>query len=142
MDFIKYDGDTSDPAGPSSNWSSIGKDTWDLHQLFFASPMTRDQMEALGFEVPEEPAGGWTVRLPLSGGQFQVEFEEFAGVLMVTTTPEEGPMSFGLGMRMNNVIFWMNIEGALYFGNVYDSTMQGIVIAGPEVGEIWFAEEN
>ena len=49
MDFITYDGDPSDPAGPSPNWSSIGKDLWDGSQLFFATPLTRDQMDKLGF---------------------------------------------------------------------------------------------
>lgn len=53
MDFITYDGETSDPPGPSSNWSSIGKDTWDGSQMFFATPMTRSQMTALGFEIQE-----------------------------------------------------------------------------------------
>lgn len=52
MDFITYDGDPADPPGPSSNWSSIGKDTWDGHQLFFATPLDRDQMAALGFGAP------------------------------------------------------------------------------------------
>jgi hypothetical protein len=52
MEFITYDGDPADPPGPSSNWSSIGKDTWDGHQLFFATPLDRDQMAALGFGEP------------------------------------------------------------------------------------------
>ncbi len=55
MDFITYDGDTADPVVPSDNWSSIGKDTWDLHQMFFASPLTPEQMEKLGFEAPNAP---------------------------------------------------------------------------------------
>ncbi|MCP3905234.1 MAG: hypothetical protein GY715_16535 [Planctomycetes bacterium] len=48
MDFITYDGATSDPPGPSTNWSSIGKDTWDGHQMFFMTPLTRQQMTAIG----------------------------------------------------------------------------------------------
>jgi hypothetical protein len=52
MDFITYDGDPSDPPGPSTNWSSIGKDTWDGHQMFFATPLTADQMAALGMDAP------------------------------------------------------------------------------------------
>jgi hypothetical protein len=142
MDFITYDGATSDPAGPSSNWSSIGKDTWDLHQMFFASPLTPSQMEALGFEIPDEESGGWTVRLPFLGTEFGVAFEEFAGVLIVTTTPTEGMASYGLGMQMDSTIFWMDVNGALYFGNVADGTMYGIVIGGPAMGNIWLAEEK
>jgi hypothetical protein len=50
MDFITYDGATSDPPGPSTNWSSIGKDTWDGHQMFFATPLSFEQMEKIGME--------------------------------------------------------------------------------------------
>lgn len=141
MDFITYDGDTCDPAGPSSNWSSIGKDVWDLHQMYFASPLTRSQMEALGFNTPPE-TGGWTVRLPLTGLEFTINFEEFAGILMTEATQSDGSVSYGLGMRMNNTIFWMEVTGALYFGNATDTTMQGIVFSGPELGSLWFAEKN
>ncbi len=51
MDFITYNGNTSDPAGPSKNWSKIGKDTWDGHQMFFATPLTKAQMGAIGFDT-------------------------------------------------------------------------------------------
>jgi hypothetical protein len=49
MDFITYDGATSDPPGPSTNWSPIGTDVWNGHQMFFATPLTRDQMRSMGF---------------------------------------------------------------------------------------------
>ncbi len=49
MDFIAYNGAPSDPAAPSTNWSSIGKNTWDGHQMLYASPLTREQMDKLGF---------------------------------------------------------------------------------------------
>ena len=142
MDFITYDGDPSDPPGPSTNWSSIGKDTWDLHQMFFASPLTRSQMEKLGFEV-QSPAGSWTVKLPFAGAEFLVEFEEFAGILCVTTTQPDGSTSFGIGMRMQNTIFWMDASGALFFGNVKsDGNMMGILFGPLGNGSIWFAEQN
>ena len=48
MDFITYNGNTSDPPGPSKNWSAIGEDTWDGHQLFFATPLSKSQMAKLG----------------------------------------------------------------------------------------------
>jgi len=51
MDFITYNGNTSDPAGPSKNWSKIGKNTWDDHQMFFATPLTKVQMAKLGFDT-------------------------------------------------------------------------------------------
>jgi hypothetical protein len=52
MDFITYDGDPSDPAGPSDNWSSIGKDTPDGWQMLYATPLTRQQMWDIGFNRP------------------------------------------------------------------------------------------
>jgi hypothetical protein len=51
MDFITYNGDPSDPPGPSKNWSTIGEDTWDGHQMFFATPLTKVQMSKLGFDT-------------------------------------------------------------------------------------------
>ncbi|MBI2502838.1 MAG: T9SS type A sorting domain-containing protein [Candidatus Latescibacteria bacterium] len=54
MEFITFNGDPSTPAGQdNNNWSSLGKDTWDGSQMFFATPLTRAQMEKLGFA--EEP---------------------------------------------------------------------------------------
>ncbi|MDY7107548.1 MAG: hypothetical protein SYC29_02830 [Planctomycetota bacterium] len=56
MDFLTYTGDPSDdPPGDPNLWTGIGKDTWDGHQLFFGSPLTRDQMTNLGFETPCPP---------------------------------------------------------------------------------------
>lgn len=51
MDFITYNGNPSDPVVPSKNWSAIGEDTWDGHQLFFASALTADQMNKLGMKT-------------------------------------------------------------------------------------------
>ncbi|MBI9071597.1 MAG: T9SS type A sorting domain-containing protein [Melioribacteraceae bacterium] len=54
MDFIKYDGNTSDPAGPSNNWSKIGKDVADGFQLDFATPLTDGQITALSIAMDEQ----------------------------------------------------------------------------------------
>jgi hypothetical protein len=55
MDFLTYTGDTSDPPpGDPNLWTGIGEDTWDGHQMFFATPLTLDQMAALGFEAPPD----------------------------------------------------------------------------------------
>jgi hypothetical protein len=51
MDFLTYNGDSTDPVAPSKNWSPIGEDTWDGHQMFFASPLTKLQMAKLGFDT-------------------------------------------------------------------------------------------
>ncbi len=52
LDFIKYNGATSDPAVASSNWSAIGKNVPDGSQMLYASPLTREQMSKLGFAQP------------------------------------------------------------------------------------------
>jgi hypothetical protein len=53
MEFITFEGDPATPAGEDGkNWAPIGKQTWDGHQLLFASPLTREQMTSLGFGAP------------------------------------------------------------------------------------------
>lgn len=51
MDFLTYNGSVSDPVVSSKNWSYIGKNTWDGHQMFFATPLTKTQMAKLGFDT-------------------------------------------------------------------------------------------
>jgi hypothetical protein len=52
MDFLTYNGSTSNPmSAADKDWSKIGKDTWDGHQMFFASPLTKVQMAKLGFDT-------------------------------------------------------------------------------------------
>jgi len=50
MDFITYDGDVADPAGPSKNWSFV-EGEWDDHHMLFATPLTRTQMAKLGMQL-------------------------------------------------------------------------------------------
>jgi len=45
MDFLTYNGNPGDTVVPSKNWSYIGKNTWDGHQMFFATPLTKLQMK-------------------------------------------------------------------------------------------------
>ena len=61
MAFLTFNGDPATPAGGDpQNWSPIGKNTWDGSQLLFADPLTREQMDKLGFRnsasAPREPA--------------------------------------------------------------------------------------
>jgi hypothetical protein len=51
MDFITYTGNPSDTVLPSKKWVSIGKETWDGHQMFFATPLTKLQMKKMGFDT-------------------------------------------------------------------------------------------
>lgn len=49
MDFLTYTGDPADPPGPpGEEWDPIGTDTAELSQMLFATPLTYEQMEALG----------------------------------------------------------------------------------------------
>lgn len=52
MDFLTYNGDPADPVAPSKNWSYIGENTWDGHQMFFATPLTAAQHAKLGMNPP------------------------------------------------------------------------------------------
>jgi len=63
MDFLTYTGDVGNPmSGADKQWEKIGKDTWDGHQMFFATPLTVDQMSKLGMTSPntvrENPNSG------------------------------------------------------------------------------------
>jgi hypothetical protein len=50
MDFIKYDGNPTDPVVPSKNWSLV-KSTMDGQHMFFATPLTKVQMAKIGFDT-------------------------------------------------------------------------------------------
>jgi hypothetical protein len=53
IDFVTFDGDPAAPAGPDAGpWSPIGKNLPDGSQLLFASALTREQMQELGFTDP------------------------------------------------------------------------------------------
>jgi hypothetical protein len=60
MTFLTFDGDPATPAGKDkTNWSSIGKDTGDGSQMLFATPLSREQMDRLGF-APSPGKGATT----------------------------------------------------------------------------------
>ncbi len=50
MDFITYEGNLSDPPGPSKNWSFV-KSQADGFQLLYCTPMTKRQMAILGMDT-------------------------------------------------------------------------------------------
>jgi hypothetical protein len=68
MDFLTYNGSPADPVVPSKNWSAIGKDTWDGHQMFFATPLTEKQMAKIGFDTTK------TTEVALNQGPIPVDF--------------------------------------------------------------------
>lgn len=95
-------------------------------------------------DAPPPPEGNtWSVRLLLVGGEFTVEFEEFAGFLLVQTTHADGQHSLGIGMEFDGVIFWMDVSGAIFFGNIdHDAgTMMGIVFGYLGTSSIFLAEQ-
>jgi hypothetical protein len=48
MELVTFDGDPATPPGKGS-WSSIGSERWDGSHMLFAKPLTRSQMDKLGF---------------------------------------------------------------------------------------------
>lgn len=51
LDFLTFNGDPSSPPGTDNkNWSFVEGD-WDGLQLFFATPLTKEQMAKLGFDT-------------------------------------------------------------------------------------------
>ena len=85
----------------------------------------------------------WQVEMPyLDGAELTVTFENFAGVLFVETTHPSGAVYFGIGMETSGVIFWMDVTGAIFFGNVNKTagTMRGVIFDYEGGSSIWFAE--
>lgn len=50
LDFITYNGNPSDPPGPSKNWSFV-EDRPDGYQMLYATPLTTLQMAKLGMDT-------------------------------------------------------------------------------------------
>ncbi len=92
---------------------------------------------------PPSEGDNWEIRIPFLEIGFGVEFEDFAGFLMVKTTMD-GVTSTGLGMEMDGVIFWMDISGSIYFGNINRTTgsMSGIMFGAAGGGSIWIGEQQ
>ncbi|KKK94281.1 hypothetical protein LCGC14_2684430, partial [marine sediment metagenome] len=69
-------------------------------------------------EPPTPSEGDWIVELLLFETWVTVSFEDFAGILLVWTVYDDGMASIGVGMEIDDLIFWMDVTGALYFGAV------------------------
>jgi hypothetical protein len=91
------------------------------------------------------PAAGdtWLVSLPLLFTHFEMTMEQFAGILVLHATLPDGSKSVAIGMELDHVIFWMDISGNIFFGNINRSagTMSGIMF-GRKASSIWFAEQR
>ena len=94
MDFITYNGNPHDPVVPSTNWSSIGKSTWDLHQMYFITPMTREQMKKLGFINPEPPVFGIDLTVNNRDDfEYVTESQNVTVTISVTAGEREGDLA-------------------------------------------------
>ena len=52
MDFLSYNGSTTDPVVSTKNWSLVSG-SWDAQHLLFGTPLTREQMTRLGFALTD-----------------------------------------------------------------------------------------
>lgn len=50
MDYLKYNGNTSDPVAYSTNWSVV-KDYADVFQIMYCTPLTKVQMAKIGMDT-------------------------------------------------------------------------------------------
>lgn len=95
-------------------------------------------------DAPEPPEGDtWNVQIPFLFAQFNITLEDFAGILLVETTQSDGSTSIAIGMEFDGVIFWMDISGAIFFGNIDRNagSMSGIVFGYFGGSSVWFAEQ-
>jgi PKD repeat protein len=105
---------------------------------------TTVEISAAGGTPPGMEAGDWLIEVPLAMGQLVVSFREFAGILLVETTPTGGTTSFGVGMEFDGLIFWMDLTGALFFGDIDHEagTMWGVVFGYPGGSSPYFGERQ
>lgn len=96
-------------------------------------------------EVSGSGSDTWRVNVPMLGSEFWVTFEQLQGFLVVQTSYAGGqPGGISLGMEFGNVIFWMDITGTIYFGNLNRGagTASGIVMGHGGGSSVWYAEQT
>ncbi len=89
-------------------------------------------------EVAGAGPDAWVVNAPTLGPDFQVTFEQLGGVLVVRTSSG----SVLLGMEFGSVIFWMDMSGTIYFGNIDRGagTASGIAFGSNAIPTAWSAK--
>jgi hypothetical protein len=94
MDYLTYNGNTSDPVAYSKNWSFV-KDYADLFQIMYCTPLSKSQMAKIGMDT------SWTV--------VPVELTSFTGAangsdvkLNWTTATELNNNGFEIQRKSNN----------------------------------------
>jgi len=143
-------GDGSSPPLPSHD--PMASHTYDTVGEYTAQLAVTDGInDPVLVDVPVSVAGAppppegdvWTMISPYTFDQITLSLEPFAGILMVQITESSGASSKAIGMEMDGVIFWMDITGAIYFGNIdrTPGTMSGVAFGGPGGGGVWFAQQ-
>jgi len=93
-------------------------------------------------DVLTPPAGDtWALISPFSFVELRLTLKPFATVLLVEITEPDGASSKAIGMDLDDLIFWMDHTGAIYYG-VIDrkaGTMAGFSF-GELGGGIWYAK--
>jgi len=151
-------GDSSAPSGPSASptishtYTQAGTYTVELAVSDGVNDpeVVELQVTVTGPPPPGgDPPGGdspggksWAVKLPYLPADFNVAMEDFAGILLTEATLPSGEVYFGIGMESGGTIFWMDVTGAIFFGNIdpVAGNMQGVVFGYNGAGSLWFAE--
>ena len=95
-------------------------------------------------DSPPPPEGDtWDVKVPFVFSDFTITLDPIGGFLCVNVTYPDGRKSVAIGMEFDGIIFWMDAEGAIFFGNIDRDagSMSGIVFGHQGGSGVWFAEQ-
>ncbi|MFV1964644.1 MAG: PKD domain-containing protein [Pirellulaceae bacterium] len=136
------DGNLGAGVSPDHTYATAGLYTVSLTVTDDAGASHTASTTADIIDVPEPPKGDtWKLISSYSFEQFTLRLEPFAGILMVVITEPSGASSRAIGMELDDLIFWMDKAGSIYFGNIDRTagTMSGFSF-GEFGGGIWSAE--
>ncbi|MFV1964643.1 MAG: cytochrome c3 family protein [Pirellulaceae bacterium] len=87
-------------------------------------------------------SGGDLWRVVSPSAEITVGFAPAGSFLSVQVTYPDGSSSMGLGIELSGVIFWMDITGNIFFGNIDRTagTMSGVVF-GPSGGGMFTGQK-
>lgn len=94
LDYITYNGSTSDPVAPSKNWSVIGENSTGA-QLLFATPLTNVQMAKIGMDT------SWAV-IPVELNSFTGSANGLDVILKWKTASEKNNNGFDVQRKVSD----------------------------------------